>query len=162
MGFGLKNLTTSSGTPFQVTYDGHIEWKAGSTEIDWSTVAAVSGSDLVLAGDQLTVPIGQKVLVAGQFMCEITATGLYGPYDPAASDGRQTPAAGKCGILNMTVLEKGVLGITAGNTTSGNLIEGGRVWYARLRQSVAATHTLAAGPTLAELLAALPRLQLRY
>jgi hypothetical protein len=121
-----------------------------------------AGSDLVLAADQLTVPIGQKVLVAGQFMCEITATGLYGPYDPAASDGRQTPTRGKCGILNMTVLQTGVLNITAGNPDDGNLIEGGRVWAARLIQSGVGTHTLAAGPTLAELLAVLPRLQLRY
>lgn len=164
MAFGLKNLTVSSGTPFQVTYDGHIEWKAGSIRIDWSTVAAVSGSDLVLAGDQLTVPIGQKVLVAGQVMCELSSgnTGYYGPYDPAASDGRQTLAQGKVGILNSTILQAGVLGVTAGNTDDTNLIEGGRVWYARLRQSVAATHTLALGPTLAELLAMLPRLQLRY
>ena len=163
MGFGLKNLTTSSGVPVQVTYDGHVEWKAGSITIDWSTVAAVSGSDLVLAADQLTVPIGQKVLVLGQVMCEITATGLYGPYDPAATGtGREAPVNGKCGILNMTVLQNGVLGITAGNTDNMNLIEGGRVWYARIRQSVAATHTLALGPTLAELQAALPRLQFRY
>jgi hypothetical protein len=163
MAYGLKNLTASSGTPFQVTYDGHIEWKAGSIKIDWSTVAAVSGSDLVLAGDQLTVPIGQKVLVAGQVMCEITSSGLYGPYDPAATGtGREALVNGKCGLLNMTILQNGVLGITAGNTDDGNLIEGGRVWYARIRQSVAATHTLAAGPTLAELQAALPRLQFRY
>lgn len=162
MGFGLKNLTTSSGVPVSVTYDGHIEWKAGSTKIEWSSVAAVSGSDLVLTADQLTVPVGQKVLVFGQVMAEITATGLYGPFDPAASDGRQTLVNGKCGILNMTVLQNGVLNITAGNTDDGNLIEGGRVWYARIRQSVAATHTLALGPTLAELQAALPRLQFRY
>jgi hypothetical protein len=164
MAFGLKTLTTSSGTPFQVSYDGHIEWKAGSIKIDWSAVAAVSGSDLVLAGDQLTVPIGQKVLVAGQVMCEIASTGLYGPYDPAQTggNGREVLNPGKCGILNSTIIQTGVLNITAGNTDDTNLIEGGRVWYARIRQSVAATHTLAAGPTLAELLAALPRLQLRY
>lgn len=162
MGFGLKILTASSGTPFQATYDGHIEWKAGSIKIDWSTVTAVSGADLVLAGDQLTVPIGQKVLVAGQVMCQITASGLYGPYDPAASDGRQTLAFGKVGILNSTILQNGVLGITAGNTDDTNLIEGGNVWYDRIRQSVAATHTLALGPTLAEMMAVLPRLKLRY
>lgn len=161
MGFGLKNLTASSGVPVQVTYDGHIEWKAGSVTLDWSTVAAVSGSPLVLAADQLTVPVGQKVLVLGQVLCEITATGLYGPFDPAASDGRQTPTRGKVGILNMTVLQNGVLGITAGNTDNMNLIEGGRVWLDRLIQAGTGTHSLAAGPTLAELLAVLPRLMLR-
>lgn len=163
MGFGLKNLTTSSGTPFQLTYDGHPEWKSGSITIDWSTVAAVTSSPAALAGDQLSVPVGQKYLIAGQLMCEITAApGTYGPYDPAASDGRQTPIRGKCGLLNSTILQNGVLGITAGNTDNTNVIEGGRVWHARLLQSGTGTHTLAAGPTLAELLAVLPRLQPSY
>lgn len=162
MGFGLKNLTASSGVPISITYDGHIEWKSGSITIDWTTIAAVSGSNLVLAADQLTVPIGQKVLVFGQVMSEITASGLYGPYDPAASDGRQTLTRGKVGLLNMTVLQTGVLNITAGNTDNMNLVEGGRVWADRLIQAGTGTHTLAAGPTLAELLAVFPRLQLRY
>jgi hypothetical protein len=164
MGFGLKTLTASSGAPYQLTYDGHIEWKAGSVTYDWSTVAAVSGSplDLTGTGDALTVPIGQKVLLIGQVMCEITSSGLYGPYDPAASDGRQTLTRGKVGLLNMTILQTGVLNLTAGNPDNGNLIEGGRVWQARIIQSGTGTHTLAAGPTLAELLAVLPRLQLRY
>jgi hypothetical protein len=162
MGFGLKNLTTSSGVPLQLTYDGHIEWKPGSVSYDWSTVAAVSGSAVTLAAEQITIPIGQKFLQLGQLMCEITATGLYGPYDPAASDGRQTPARGKCGLMNMTVLQNGVLGITAANTDNGNLLIGGAVWYARLIQAGVGTHSLAAGPTLAELLAVLPRLELRY
>lgn len=162
MGYGLKNLTTSSGTPFQLTYDGRIEWKSGSVTLDWSTVAAVSGSPLVLVGDQLTVPVGQKVLVAGQFLCEITATGLYGPFDPAASDGRQTPVRGKCGLLNMTLLQTGVLNITGGNPDNINLIEGGRVFFDRLIQAGTGTASLAAGPQLATLLGVLPRLQLRY
>jgi len=158
----MKTLTTSSGTPFQVTYDGHIEWHPGSVTIDWSTVAAVSGSDLVLVGDQVTVPIGQKVLVAGQVMVEITASGLYGPYDTAAADGRQTMIAGKVGILNMTIIQNGVLGVTAGNPDNVNILHGGNVHYGRVRHSGVATHSLILGPTLAELLAVLPRLTFRY
>lgn len=161
--FGLKPLTASSGTPFQLTYDGHIEWKSGSITIDWSTVAAVSGSPVVLAGDQLTVPVGQKYLPAGQLMCEITAApGTYGPFDPAAGDGRQTPVRGKCGLLNWTILQTGVLNITAGNTDNTNVLEGGRVWAARLLQVGTGTASLAAGPQLATLLAVLPRLQPTY
>lgn len=161
MAFGLKTLTASSGVPIQVTYDGHIEWKAGSIKIDWSTVAAVSGSDAVLASDQITVPIGQKYLRYGQVMCEITSTNLYGPYDPAATGtGRDVLTRGKCGILNWTVLQNGVLNITAGNTEDWNVIEGGRVWLPRILQVGTGTASLAAGPQLAGLLAVLPRLQL--
>lgn len=36
---------------------------------------------------------------SGTVVCKITASGLYGPYDSGASDGRQTPAAGSCYLL---------------------------------------------------------------
>jgi hypothetical protein len=161
MAIGYRSLTASSGIPISVTYDGKPEWKAGSVVIDWSTVAAVSGSP-VTTNDQLTIPVGQKFLRYGQFMVQITATGLYGPYDPGASDGREAPVIGKCGVLNQTILETGVLNITTRDTAYRNLITGGKVWYDRLIQSVAATHTLALGPTFAELKAALPRLEYAF
>lgn len=157
MGFGYKPLTGSSGQPVQLTYDGHPEWLGGSITIDWTTVAA-PGSPVVLAADEITVPAGSKFLALGQFLCQITATGLYGPFDPAAGDGRQTPTTGKCGLLNRTIIQNGILGITAVNNDNTNVVVGGRVWEARLIQSGVGTHSLAAGPTRAELLAVLPRL----
>ncbi len=81
-------------------------------------------------------------------------TNLYGPYDPAAVDGRQTLTRGQCFILNRTALHIEPL------DDYPEAIEGGKVWLARILQSGLATHTLAAGPTKAELLAAFPRLQL--
>lgn len=159
--FGMKTLTASSGIPIQATYDGHPEWLAGSVTLDWTTVAAVSGSPVVL-NDQLTIPVGQKFLRYGQVLAEITATGLWGPFDPAANDGRQLFVNGSIGILNQTILQNGVLGVTAVDTDDINVIVGGRVWLARILQSGVGTHSLAAGPTLAELLAALPRLMMAY
>jgi hypothetical protein len=159
MPFGNKFLTASSGVPIQLTYDGHPEWKAGSVTIDWSTVAA-SGTDTVIASEQLTITAGQKYLLTGQVLCQITATGLYGPYDPAAADGRQTPTAGKCGLLNKTVIQNGVLGITTKDNDNTNVIVGGRIWAARAVQAGTGTASLAAGPQLATLLSTLPRLML--
>jgi len=43
--------------------------------------------------DASTVPAdgnGDKILRAGTVLGKITASGLYGPYDPGAADGRQT------------------------------------------------------------------------
>jgi hypothetical protein len=36
---------------------------------------------------------------SGTVVAQVTATRLWGPFDPAASDGRQTPALGKVGHL---------------------------------------------------------------
>jgi hypothetical protein len=81
---------------------------------------------------------------------------LYGPYDPAAVDGRQTLAIGKAFIIDRTVKESEL------KSNHPPALEGGRVWAARIIQSGVATHTLAAGPTYAELIATFPRLRLTY
>ena len=36
---------------------------------------------------------------SGTVLAQVTATRLWGPFDPAATDGRQTPAAGAIGHL---------------------------------------------------------------
>ena len=36
---------------------------------------------------------------SGTVVCKITASGLFGPYDSGAADGRQTPAAGAVFLL---------------------------------------------------------------
>lgn len=41
----------------------------------------------------------QGYIPSGTVVCKITASGLYGPYDSTASDGRQTPAAGGTYLL---------------------------------------------------------------
>ena len=42
-------------------------------------------------------------LPSGTVVCKITASGLYGPFDAAASDGRQTPAVGSTFLIWNTV-----------------------------------------------------------
>ena len=76
--------------------------------------------------------------------------GMVGPFDPAAIDGRQTLVRGRAWVLNRTALEVEPMDDYA------EAIEGGRIWRARLIQSEAATHTLADGPTFAEILATFP------
>ena len=161
MAIGNINLTASSGIPISCSYDGKPEWKGGSAVIDWNTVAAVTGSPVTI-NDQITIPVGAKYLRYGQFMTQITATGLFGPYDPAGGDGRDILARGRCGLLYMTILEKGVMGFTTRDPSYRNLITGGKVWYDRIIQSGVAAHSLILGPTLAELQAVLPRLEIVY
>lgn len=80
-----------------------------------------------------------------------SGTGLYGPYDSAASDGRQTLARGNCFILNESVLELDM------KSDHPPALDGGRVFKSRIL-AVAAGPSLADGPTFAALEAALPRL----
>jgi hypothetical protein len=79
--------------------------------------------------------------------------GQFGPWDTAATDGRATLAVGDCYVVNRTVKEL--------DPFSGcpEAIFGGRMWRDRLLITTG-THTLAAGPTVAEFLAAFPRAQL--
>jgi hypothetical protein len=150
--FGRQQLLTV-GHGVKLGADGRPEFKHGGVSIDWTTVAAVAGADVTLP-DGFTVLIGEKYLRYGQVVTKITASGKYGPYDPAAADGRQTLASGSAFILNETVKENDL------HSDHPPVIDGGKVWKARLIQSELAAHTLALGPTLAELLALFPRLSL--
>ncbi|KYN77172.1 hypothetical protein A0J52_09940 [Clostridium sporogenes] len=82
----LEQIKTTTGDVFINFLDSeHVRYKTGGVTIDKTTVT--SGSD------------DRKILRAGSIICEITATGKYGPFDSGASDGRQTPTMGKCFIL---------------------------------------------------------------
>lgn len=154
--YGRQVLSTTN-TPIAVTADGAPEWKSGGLTIDWSTVAAVSGSDVTYA-DGLVVKVGYKGLRYGQILTKITATGMFGPYDTAAADGRQTVARGNVVILNESILQSGAVpALGTGPTDHPGGIEGGRVFKDRILATTG-THSLAAGPTFAELEAAMPRL----
>jgi hypothetical protein len=98
------------------------------------------------------VPIGKKCLKVGQLLTKITASGKFGPYDPAAADGRQLFVRGDSFLVNRLVLED--------DPTSDhpNVIDGGMVYFDRLIQSGVGAHSLAAGPTRAELEALFPLL----
>jgi hypothetical protein len=86
-------------------------------------------------------------------------SGYYGPFDPDATDGRQTLANGRCVVLDETVTENDpvtLLPIQANDNIGFGLIAGD-VFLERIITTTS-TQTLAAGPTQAELLAVLPML----
>lgn len=82
-----------------------------------------------------------------------TNANMYGPWDTAASDGRATLAIGDSFILNRTVREVDEF------SSHPEAIYGGRLWRDRLLITTG-THSLAAGPTVTEFLAAFPQAQL--
>jgi hypothetical protein len=148
--FGRTVLgTIGSSISLLATDDGRH--KVGGVTIDWTTVAAVAGAPVTLA-DGLTVAVGQKYLRYGQPISKITATGYYGPYDPAAADGRNLLNRGESYLVNRTVKNDDPRG------DHPEVIDGGHVWFARLIQSGTGAHSLAAGPTKVELEAAFPTL----
>lgn len=76
----------------------------------------------------------------------------FGPYDSAATDGRATLSRGDVYILNKTVLES--------DTASDHppAMDGGLMWKQRILMTTG-THSLAAGPTVTEFLAAFPEVR---
>lgn len=88
--------------------------------------------------------------------------GYFGPYDSSASDGRQTLTRGAVYILDETVLQygSGTSQLSPSNDHYGSAVEGGLVWIDRVLHAGTGTASLAAGPQLAGLLAALPRLSI--
>jgi hypothetical protein len=153
--FGLQEWG-NTGRIIQVTADGNPRW-GHSTTIDWATVAAVAGAPVNI-NDGFMVQIGMKYLRYGQVLCRIIASGKWGPYDPAAGDGRQLLVRSRVRILNESLVDNGTFpgyGPRPNNEVIGALV-GGRLRIARIIQSGVAAASLAAGPTLANLEAALP------
>lgn len=105
--------------------------------------------------------VNGAALTGGTVTVALTTAGLsngkFGPYDPAASDGRQTLTRGECFILDEVFLvTPSGSQLPSANDNVGGVIDGGLVYIDRIIQSGTATHTLALGPTKAELLAAFP------
>lgn len=84
-----------------------------------------------------------------------TGNGKFGPYDPAATDGRQTLSRGDCWILNRTKVQNNPVGLNVHNSDNPAVFEEGRVFKSRLLMTSGA-HSLAAGPTVSEFEAAFP------
>jgi hypothetical protein len=147
-----QSTVASVGRSIQVSADGRPLWKHVGVTVDWSTVAAVSGSDVTYL-DGVLVAVGEKALRYGQVLTKITASGKYGPYDPGAADGRQTLTVGECFFLNETVREDELA------SDHPAVCYGGLCFLSRILNTGGGAHTLAGGPTLAELLAAFPQLE---
>jgi len=158
--YGRTSLTNNNIFPTRVSADGVPSYKTAGVTIDWTTVTAVS-VDTTLA-DGSIVRSGNKFLRYGQILTMITASKQYGPYDSAATDGRQTLTRGECFILDETVLQysSGSPLLGAVNDQTGSLLDGGPVWLARILQAGTGSASLAAGPTLANLLTAFPSIKI--
>lgn len=138
--FGAGMVTVSGTAPYTITFDDSLGNVTSLAVVDSMTG---TGHGVVVA----TVNQGGADL------------GKYGPYDPAATDGRQLLTPGDCFILNQTVLENGVIpGLGGPPTDHPAVFDGGVVWKARILMT-SGTHSLAAGPTVAEIQTAFPRLQ---
>jgi hypothetical protein len=153
--FGLQEWG-NTGRILQVTADGNPRWHTSIT-LDWSVVAAVAGA-AVNINDGFMVQVGQKYLRYGQVLTRITANGKWGPFDPAAGDGRQLLVRNRVRILNESLVDNGVwpgYGPRPNNEVVGAMT-GGRLRLARIIQAGVAAASLAAGPQLASLEGALP------
>lgn len=150
--FGRQTLG-GTGYDISVSATGNGEEKVAGVTVDWSTVTAAP-ADATLT-DKSQVKAGQKYLRFGQILALITATGLYGPYDPAAADGRQTLAR-TAFIVNRTTFQNVPLGLGGTDSDHPPVIDGGRVWRARLIATTGAA-SLASGPAFTNFEAAFPR-----
>lgn len=148
-----RTVFGTTGRPVEVCADGSPEWKAGGVTIDWSTVPAAS-ADTTL-GDDLVIKLGTKGIPYGTVLYKNTGTGLY----QVAATGT-TLVEGETFIVNTTILQVQPFGMAAVNTDNVGVLMGGRVWVARLQVggSYSANLQNAAQPTLAAVLAAMPRL----
>jgi hypothetical protein len=143
--FGAGNtLVTAAGAlpanAQTVTFQGAL--------VGWA-VAPMTANGAGLTGGT-TPAVAVAVVTAGG------TNGWYGPYDPAATDGRQTLARGSCYVMNETVRMQDL------HSNHPPVLDGGRVFRARILQSGTAAHSLAAGPTLAEFEAAFPRINYAF
>jgi hypothetical protein len=104
-----------------------------------------------------TLTVDPASLTGGTATVATTSVGarndLYGPYDSAAVDGRQTLTKGATFILNKSVKEN-----DQASDHAGVAVYGGLLWKDRVRAH-ATTASLANGPTFATLEAVLPRVQ---
>ena len=159
--YGQQTHIVTIGNSLSIIATGFADviWKLGAITIDWASVPAVSGADVVLPGGS-TVPIGQKYIPAGTVLVQETSganTGKYGPYNSnvGTTDGRQTLDAtrrGQCFILPEDLTQNPIGGaLVAGNASDHpGVIEAGTVWKSRLQIGGSEQ------PTLANFLLAFP------
>lgn len=132
----------SAGGPYTVSFPAG--YSAQFFTVTPSNYAALTG------GTNPTLTVSQTITSAD------STAGKYGPYDPAASDGRQSLVRGYCGILNETWMASpagssfGAIG-----TLNPPVMIGGRSWRDRILMT-SGTHSLAVGPTITEFEAAFP------
>lgn len=142
-GVTVTRAGDGSSTPF--VYTATYNKSAGDVSAPTLTTNALTGGTTPTATIATGTPAG-------------STAGKYGPFDPSASDGRATLARGESYIMDSTVLQyaAGSSMISSSNDHYGEAVEGGLLWRDRVLQSAGQTHTLARGPTLAEVETAFP------
>lgn len=105
--YGINDIATIGGGLRALADRASARWKAGGATIDWSTVSAVSGSDVTL-DDGTIIKIGDKYIRYGTILTRITATGEFGPADTTATgSGRElvtNAVRGDCFVLDRTLV----------------------------------------------------------
>lgn len=114
------------GTP--ASADGTPEYKVAGVTLDTATVPAADVADVTLDDDSI-IPAGHQYLPYGAILCKITASGKYGPHDPAAADGREDLEAGEVVILNYTMRDDDLQW-----DNPPGVFEGGRVYRDRVKR----------------------------
>lgn len=134
------NVVTAAGLPYTFTFANSL----GPVTVTASAASLTGGSPTAVVA---TAGPG------GNY-------GWFGPYDPAATDGRAVLTRGECFILDQTLLQYSADSsqLSVSNDQVGGVIEGGSVFLARILQSGTAGASLSAGPTLANLQNAFPLL----
>lgn len=115
---------------------GWINVLASEHQMSKSTGITIDASKFTADAD------GDKIVPNGQVLAKITATGLYGPYDNAATDGREDEST-------VGVIVNGGLNVRHGNTVTGMLIHGS-VLRARLTGWTPTLEAAVAGRIIAQ------------
>ncbi len=128
--FGQRAYGNQTGSYTPASADGAPKYKVAGITVAWGTVPANATQTTLIDGN--VAPAGTKYIPFGAVMSQITAAGAtqgqYGPYDPAAADGRQNLVRGRCVIMNYTTFQDD-------NDASHPpaAFEGGRVFEERIK-----------------------------
>jgi hypothetical protein len=147
----IRALPNIDGAAVVVTGTPGTTYTITSPQELGTVTVTVDGDDLTGAGADPTATVTTTE--------EGGDTGKIGPYDSAAADGRQTIADARfdCGLVRFPILMKVAGEGEARNDIHCGLIIGGPVRKDLIR-ATSGSHSLAAGPTWAELKTLLPRL----
>lgn len=149
MPLGKVAMSEKTGRPVRLAAEGRVEWLPIGDTIGWGAIAA-AGSDTELS-DGTPVKAGQKAIEFGTVMVRLSAgtyAGQWVPFDSGGSNGAATLTRGDVGLLDMSIVNNEDYYEHTG------LITGGLVWRERLKVGTGTQ------PSLTNLLAAMPRLEL--
>lgn len=87
--YGQRSISIGGRNANAFTNPSTVLPKPGSLTLDWNASGWPVGDGVTPLPDGTVVPAGVKYCRYGLPLAKITATGLYGPVDTTANDGRQ-------------------------------------------------------------------------